>query len=262
MNFYFGKHKQLIKFVSLSVVVHILVLFVISLQSKGELIKKTQVKELPPRIIKAQLIYQKAAVPPQKTKKKQKSDKPKKAKETATLVNEKPVDSEKKSIKKTKITQPKQAKIDTAKPKKTPVNNVPVNKAKPLKGETTKPVITEPPVTKILPKKSITSAEIRAASKNYFSTIPEPPPFNPEFSNGSTSIMAINNKAHAVPEHNSSIDNTGTMGAPRPTKVLCDNKLGVATAFMSGLTGGTVQCESLPDVRAFLKKRNKEKYNK
>lgn len=44
-------------------------------------------------------------------------------------------------------------------------------------------------------------------------------------------------------------------------KVMCDNTLGVATAIMSGLTGGTVQCESLPDVSEFLKKRNKQKHN-
>jgi len=254
MTFYLSKHKQLIKFVSLSVVVHILVLFVVSQQSTSNKLKKAQSKELKPRIIQAQLIYQKAAVKPQKP---QPQEPPKKPKKPKVSLNETPVVTEKSLVKKAnpQKAEPSKVKVETAKPKKVDKSN----KADLLKK--TKPVKkTEPHKEKAI--KPVTRSDIRAASKKYFSTIPEPPPFNPEFSNGSTSIIAINNKASAVPQHHKSIDNTGTMGAPRPTKVLCDNTIGVATAIMSGLTGGTVQCEPLPDVSEFLKKRNKEKYNR
>lgn len=192
MIFHLNKHKQLIKFVSLSVVVHILVLLIVSYQTGGHKLKKAQPKELKPRIIQAQLIYQKAVVKPERSK---------------SLVDEKPTLTQD-ALQKNKVEQVKPKEVVI---KADEMPNRGENKSKPIKE-------IEPSKTQVAKPKSVTSADIRAASKKYLSKIPDPPPFNPQFSDGSTSIMAINNKARPVPQHHKSIDSTGTMGAPKPTQ--------------------------------------------
>jgi hypothetical protein len=112
------------------------------------------------------------------------------------------------------------------------------------------------------PATPINIAELNLASKKYLSKWQDSISMNQRFPNGSSSIVATKHKAVAVPQFGNSIDNTGTMGAPRISKVICDNALNTAVVVMSGLFGGTVRCQPTPDLREFLNDRNKQNNSK
>ena len=241
------KNLQLIKFIILSVIAHCFVLFIASFCMTDYEVNQIKPPKTAPSIIKAQLInYQntvKKITKPQMTV--VETPQPKKNINKKTGVKES-------AFKQSQQQKKERDSVSNLEQTNDSNNQYLLQKARPGSQMHSSIAL---PATK-------SKIDIMAASRKYLSTIPEPPAFNPQNSAGSHSIMAIKNKAKPVPKYHKTIDNSPEGELPKSTTVMCDNPLSKLTATMSVLMGGRVRCQNLPEVKTFLKNRQKQKIAK